>query len=151
MCSLVAAPRERVWERVTTPEGVNAELMPIVRMALPPGIERLDVESVPVGTPIGRCRLLLFGLIPFDWDDLTLERLEAPAGFHEVSSMASMRIWEHERTLEPVEGGCRVTDRVGFLPRVPFPAVWVRPLFRTVFRHRHRRLRAHFGELHQGS
>jgi ligand-binding SRPBCC domain-containing protein len=150
--SLLAAPRERVWERVTTPEGVNAELMPIVRMNLPRGIRRLDVESVPVGTPIGRCWLLLFGVIPFDWDDLVLERLDAPSGFHERSSMASMRTWEHERTLEPAaHGGCRVTDRVAFLPRVPFPAVWFLPLFRAVFRHRHRRLRAHFGELHAGS
>ncbi len=136
---------------MTTPAGVNAELMPIVRMTLPRGIERLDAESVPVGTLIGRCRLLLFGVIPFDWDDLTLERLEAPSGFHELSSMGSMRVWEHERTLEPVPGGCRVTDRVAFLPRVPFPAVWARPLFRAVFGHRHRRLRAQFGELHPGS
>jgi ligand-binding SRPBCC domain-containing protein len=149
--SLVAAPRERVWERVTTPEGVNAELMPIVRMTLPRGTEQLDLASVPVGSPVGRCWLLLFGLIPFDWDDLMLLRLEAPAGFHELSSMASMRVWEHERTLEPVAGGCRVTDRVAFLPRVPFPAVWVRPLFRAIFRHRHRRLRAQFGQLHRGS
>jgi ligand-binding SRPBCC domain-containing protein len=149
--SLLAAPRERVWERVTTPEGVNAELMPIVRMTLPRGIERLDVASVPVGSPVGRCWLLLFGLIPFDWDDLMLERLEAPSGFHERSTMGSMRVWEHERTLEPVAGGCRVTDRVAFLPRAPFPAVWVRPIFRAVFGHRHRRLRAQFGELHRGS
>jgi ligand-binding SRPBCC domain-containing protein len=149
--SLLAAPRERVWERVTTPEGVNAELMPIVRMTLPRGIDRLDAGSVPVGAPLGRCRLLLFGVIPFDWDDLTLERLDPPSGFHELSSMASMRTWEHERTLEPLaRGGCRVTDRVAFLPRAPLPAVWFRPLFRAVFRHRHRRLRAQFGELHPG-
>ncbi len=118
--SLLAAPRERVWERVTTPEGVNAELMPIVRMTLPRGVERLDVDSVPVGAPIGRCWLLLFGVIPFDWDDLVLERLDAPSGFHERSSMASMRVWEHERTLEPAEhGGCRVTDRVAIPPPRP--------------------------------
>ena len=47
MSSLLAAPRERVWERVTTPEGVNAELMPIVRMTLPRGVEQLDLDSVP--------------------------------------------------------------------------------------------------------
>ena len=91
-------------------------------------------------------------MIPFDWDDLVLERLDPPSGFHERSSMASMSVWEHERTLEPAaHGGCRVTDRVAFLPRVPFPAVWLRPLFHGVFRHRHRRLRAQFGELHAGS
>ena len=107
---------------MTTPAGVNAELMPIVRMTLPRGTDRLDADSVTVGAPLGRCWLLLFGVIPFDWDYLTLERLDPPSGFHERSSMASMRTWEHERTLEPVaSGGCRVTDRVAFLPRVAAP------------------------------
>jgi len=146
VASRVSAPREEVWQRVTTPEGVNGELMPIVRMTLPRGVKRLDLDSVPVGKPIGRCWILLFGLLPIDWDDLVLERLDPPSGFLERSSMLSMRTWEHERTLEPTpDGGCVVRDRVRFEPRLPVPARALLPLYRTVFRHRHRRLRRHFG------
>ena len=146
VASRVSAPREEVWQRVTTPEGVNGELMPIVRMTLPRGVERLDLDSVAVGEPIGRCWILLFGLVPIDWDDLVLERLDPPSGFLERSSMLSMRTWEHERTLEPTpDGGCVVRDRVRFEPRLPVPARALLPLYKTVFRHRHRRLQRHFG------
>ncbi|HEU0024988.1 MAG TPA: hypothetical protein VFQ12_10170 [Thermoleophilaceae bacterium] len=145
MSSRLTAPREEVWARIITPEGVNGELMPIVRMTLPRGMTSLDPESVPLGERIGRCRILLFGVIPIDWDDLTLLRVERPVGFLERSSMLSIRVWEHERTLEPTpEGGCIVTDRVRFEPRLPLPARWLLPLYRTVFAHRHRRLRRHF-------
>ena len=79
------------------------------------------------------------------WDDLTLVRLDPPAGFLERSSMLSNRLWEHERTIEPVAGGCTVTDRIAFEPRLPIPGRLLLPLYRTVFRHRHRRLRSRFG------
>jgi ligand-binding SRPBCC domain-containing protein len=56
-----------------------------------------------------------------------------------------MRAWEHRRSVEPVPGGCVVRDRIGVEPRLPLPARALLPLYRTVFRHRHRRLRAQFG------
>jgi ligand-binding SRPBCC domain-containing protein len=57
-----------------------------------------------------------------------------------------MRTWEHERTLAPTgDGGCVLQDRVRFEPRLPLPGPMLLPLYRTVFRHRHRRLRRHFG------
>ena len=60
--------------------------------------------------------------------------------------MLSQRAWEHERTIEPQDdGACLVTDRVAWEPRLPFPGAVLRPIFRAVFRHRHRRLRKHFG------
>ncbi len=146
IASRLLAPQAEVWSRVTTPEGVNGELMPIVRMTLPRGVSRLDLDSVPIGTPVGRCRILLFGFVPIDWDDLMLVSLDPPNGFLERSSMLSMRTWEHERTLEPTDdGGCLVRDRVRFEPRLPLPGRMLLPLYRTVFRHRHRRLRRHFG------
>jgi ligand-binding SRPBCC domain-containing protein len=146
IASRLAAPNDQVWQRVTTPEGVNGELMPIVRMTLPRGVKRLDLDSIPIGTPVGRCWILLFGLVPIDWDDLMLVSLDPPNGFLERSSMLSMRTWEHERTLAPTgDGGCVLQDRVRFEPRLPLPGPMLLPLYRTVFRHRHRRLRRHFG------
>jgi ligand-binding SRPBCC domain-containing protein len=144
--SRLRAPQDEVWQRVITPEGVNGELMPIVRMTVPRGVDSLDAESIPVGEPVGRCWILLFGLIPIDWDDLMLLRVDPPNGFLERSSMLSNRTWEHERTLVAAgENGCVLRDRVRFEPRIPIPARALLPLYRTVFRHRHRRLRRRFG------
>jgi len=36
--------------------------------------------------------------------------------------MLTQRLWEHERTLEPLDGGgCAITDRVAWEPRLPIP------------------------------
>lgn len=142
--SLLAAPRERVWERVTTPAGVNDELRPLVRMRFPRALEGL--ESAPTGEVLGRCWLLLFGVLPVDYDDVTLVTIAPPGGFLERSPLLSMRWWQHERTLEPTaEGRCLIRDAVSFEPRGGLPGAPLVPLYRAVFRHRHRRLRQRFG------
>ena len=74
--SLVTASPEQVWERIITPAGINHELRPWMRMTLPRGFERLDPESVELGKPIGRSWVLLLGLLPFEYDDVTLVELE---------------------------------------------------------------------------
>ena len=134
-----------VWDRVMTPEGINDEMRPYLRMTLPRGVERLEPESVEIGVPIGRSWILLFGLLPFDYDEVCLARLEPGRGFLERSKMLSQRTWEHERTLEPAGGGCLITDRVGWQPRLGLPGGPLRPAIAWFFRHRHKRLRHHFG------
>jgi len=141
---LNASPAE-VWDRVISPEGINDEMRPYLRMTLPPGVEQLDPESVEIGVPIGRSWILLFGLLPFDYDDVCLARLEPGRGFLERSKMLSQRSWEHERTLEPTDGGCLVTDRVCWQPRLGLPGRLLRPVIGWFFRHRHKRLQQHFG------
>ena len=95
--------------------------------------------------------ILLVGLIPFEYDDITLVRLEEGRGFLERSQMLSQRVWEHERTLEPAaEGGCLITDRVRWVPRLGLPGEPLVPVVRWFFRHRHRRLRRHFGGVEAG-
>jgi ligand-binding SRPBCC domain-containing protein len=142
---LEAAPEE-VWERVTTPVGINDEMRPWLQMTVPAGIEGLDPEGIVLGERIGRSWILLFGLLPFDYDDLTLVRLEPGRGFLERSAMLSQRLWEHERTLAPDDGGgCRIADRVRWQPRLGLPARPLRPVIAWFFRHRHAQLRRHFG------
>jgi ligand-binding SRPBCC domain-containing protein len=144
--SRLDAPAAEVWERVIAPEGINDELRPYLRMTLPAGVERLTPESIELGERIGRSWILLFGLIPFDYDDITLVRLEPGRGFLERSKMLSQRSWEHERTLEPAgESGCRITDRVRWEPRLGLPARPLRPVIGWFFGHRHKRLRRRFG------
>jgi hypothetical protein len=60
---LGASPAD-VWERVTTPEGINDEMRPYLRMTIPRGVEQLDLESIEIGKKVGRSWILLFGWIP---------------------------------------------------------------------------------------
>ena len=142
--SQLSAQADAVWNRVSTVQGIRDEMRPIIRMTIPAGIERLDPDSVRLGEPLGRSWLLLFGLIPFDYDELCLVSLEPGRGFLERSRMLSQRVWEHERTIGPIPGGCTVTDRVAWEPRGPLPARWLAPVIGWFFRHRHRRLRRRF-------
>ncbi len=144
VASVVPAPPERVWERITSFEGVNHELMPIARMTCPPQFRRIDPASVPLGRTWFRSWILLFGFLPFDYDDLCVVTLEPGRGFHEDSTMLTQRRWVHRRDLEPIDGGTRVRDRIDFEPRIPFLGSLMRAIFHAVFRHRHRRLAAYF-------
>ena len=81
--SVVDAPAEQVWARVVTPEGINDELRPWMTMSMPRGTESLTVDNVPIGAPIGRAGLRLFGVLPFDYDRLCIAELEPGRGFRE--------------------------------------------------------------------
>jgi ligand-binding SRPBCC domain-containing protein len=135
---------DQVWAWIATSEGVNDELRPWMRMTVPGGGD-LDLDSVELGKPIGRSWVLLLSLIPIDYDEINVVELEPGRGFVERSKMLSQRAWEHVRTLEPVADGSVITDSIAWEPRLPIPAGALRPLFRTIFRHRHRRLRRRFG------
>ena len=144
---VVDAPAEQVWARVVTPEGINDELRPWMTMSMPRGAESLTVDNVPIGTPIGRAWMRLFGVLPFDCDRLMIAALEPGRRFDEQSTMMSMRQWRHERSV--TRDGDRKTvvhDRLTFELRTP-----LRPLtavvaagIRALFGHRHRRLQRHF-------
>ena len=91
--------------------------------------------------------MLLGGVLPVEYDDLAFAEVEPGRRFLERSKLLSQRVWEHERTLTPIAGGCRLTDRIAFEPRLGIPAVLFTPMFRFIFGHRHRRLRKRFGQL----
>jgi len=147
--SIVDAPADKVWARVVTPEGINDELRPWMTMSMPRGAESLTVDNVPLGTPIGRAWMRLFGVLPFDYDRLTIAELQPGRSFREESTMLSMRQWRHERSVTPDdEAKAVVRDRITFQLRAA-----LRPLtpviaagLRALFGHRHRRLQRHFAE-----
>ncbi|MCR4512107.1 hypothetical protein [Aeromicrobium sp. 50.2.37] len=141
VASVVPAPREVVWARVTSVEGIDHELRPWLSMTLPRDARGLDVHSLPVGVPLGRAWIRLFGVLPVEYDDLTVVELDHGRRFHEVSRMLSARRWEHERTLTPGPGGgTHVHDRLTVEPRFALAAPVVRRLVGALFGHRHRRL-----------
>lgn len=141
----LAAPADAVWAHAATLSGVNRELWPLARMTHPPGRAALDPRGIAPGRPLFRSWILLFGLVPVDWDELCFEAFE-PGRFLERSRLATQREWRHERRVAPAPGGgCIVTDRLQFTPRIR----WLGPLhlavFRAAFRLRHRNLRRIFG------
>ena len=150
IASRLAATSEVLWEHLSSLEGVNRELWPVCRMTYPRWAPRFTPETVAPGKTMFRSWMLLFGFLPFDYDDLCLVRLDPGRGLLERSSLASQKVWEHERTLTPCEGGCELRDRLRFEPRLAWLAAPSRLIVRLLFAHRHRRLRVIFGELRGG-
>jgi ligand-binding SRPBCC domain-containing protein len=140
----LAATAEVVWRHAVSPSGVNRELRPLLRMTFPAGLGDLTAGWEP-GRRLFRSWILLAGVLPVEYDDLTLQEVEPGRRFLERSVLLSQRVWEHERRVEPTARGCRVTDRIHFVPRLPFLVALHDAVFRAVFRWRHRNLRRKFG------
>lgn len=145
--SIIAASPQAVWERIVTPEGINDEMHPWMTMSVPRGAEAVTIDNLEIGKPIGRAWLRLFGVLPFDYDRLTIALVEPGRRFREESTMASMRGWVHDRTVEPgPDGQALVTDVVTLTPRavLALGGPVIARMLAAFFRHRHRRLAAFF-------
>jgi len=143
--SILGAAPEVLWRHAVSPAGVNRELRPLLRMTFPPGTDDLTTAWEP-GARLFRSWLLFAGVVPIEYDDFVLEEVEPGRRFLERSALLTQRVWEHERIIEPVPEGCRVTDRVRFEPRLPCFATVYASVFEVVFRWRHRNLRNLFGK-----
>jgi len=126
---------EEAWRWITSAQGISAELWPYLRMSWPKYLEYLDPSSIEQGGVLFRSTLYLFGVIPVDYSDLTLLSIEPGRGFVEQSPMGSMRLWRHERWIEPVVSGCTVHDRLTFEPRLPRGLTLL--IVARLFAHRH--------------
>jgi hypothetical protein len=147
LSSELQAPADEVWTAATDVAGINDELWPLMRMTAPKGWRTLSPDQVEPGQRLFRSWLLLLGVIPVDYDDLTIAELGPGHRFQERSRMASASLWEHERLVEPTgSGSCRVTDRVAFLARTALHDAVLRRLVPRLFAHRHHRLRRRFGD-----
>ena len=143
--STLSATPELLWSHAVSPSGVNRELRPLLRMTFPKDISNVT-ESWQPGERVFRSWLLFAGVLPVEYDDVVFVEVEPGRRFLERSSLFSQRMWEHERSIEPMANACRVTDRVHFVPRIPVLEPLFAPLFEAVFRLRHRNLRRLFGE-----
>ena len=140
----LAAPPEAVWQHVTSVDGVNGELMPLMRMTVPRDLRGATLDQLPLGQRAGRSWVLLFGMIPVDYDDLTIVERGPGHRFFEKSTMLTQARWWHERIVEPAPGGSRVVDHLSWSGRIPPLSAMFRIVVPVLFRHRHRRLRKHF-------
>jgi ligand-binding SRPBCC domain-containing protein len=121
--SEVLAPVNMVWELVTIQDGINHEMGPYLKMTMPRAFRGKSIGDVSPGTHIGKSLLLLFGVIPFGYDNITVAQIEPGRMFREESTMTGMRTWIHLRTLEPVDGKTIVTDTITFAPQLPIPGL----------------------------
>lgn len=123
-----------VWARVATPKGVNAELMPLVRMTFPDGVTLLELRPDQLGVSLFISWLLAFGFLPFDRHVLTFERFEQRSFFERSHSILQRR-WNHVRNVVSDGKHCILSDRVEVVPRVRLfdaPTKWlVRRIFNT--------------------
>lgn len=142
--SRLAASPETVWAHAAQPEGIAYELGPFLRMTFPDDVP--SIETLPAsGERVFRSWILLFGLLPVEYDDLAFEAIEPGRRFLERSSMATQREWVHERIVESAGAGALLEDRLAFRPRLAWTGPIAGALFRAVFSWRHRRLRRRFG------
>lgn len=141
----IDSPVDTVWEHVTSQKGINDELAPFLKMTMPRRFKGRSIADVAAGTHVGKSLLLLFRLLPFGFDDITITRIEPGRMFREESVMTGMRVWTHHRILEQAGGKTIVTDEVSFAPCAPMGLIpgWgqlmARILF-ALFTHRHHRL-----------
>ena len=147
----VASPASAVWAEASTPDGVNGELMPLVRIKFPTSVSALTSADIVSGCFVGRCWMLAGGVFPFDRHSLTFESIrddpDAEAmGFVEESTSLLQRRWRHERTLTVIdEHRCEVRDRVTVVPRLGMARPLVARIVPWVFAHRHRQLIRRWG------
>lgn len=150
--SKLHAPREQVWGWITSIKGISAEMWPFFRMTSPKNVQSLADVQIQPGVRMFRSYVFLFGALPIDYSDMTLQELTPGVGFIEQSPMGSMKLWRHERHIAPCpsEGEAVVlVDQLTFQPRMAKRLVgW---FIRRVFIHRHNVLRENFGGAQQGA
>jgi ligand-binding SRPBCC domain-containing protein len=144
IASRLTASAERVWSHASSFPKLNREFAPLLRMSYPPDRARITPENFPPGRVAFRSWMLLFGLLPVEYDDLAIVELEPGRYFSEASRMLSVREWRHRREVTPEGAGCVIRDEIAFAPRWrPLGPLQLR-LFRLTFQLRHRALRRLF-------
>lgn len=143
---LEVSPKE-AWKLVGTMEGVNLELKPLAQMTFPKSKSEFNPNNIIIGKPLFRSWILLFGILPIDYDEITFQTLKTDVGFIESSKMLSQKLWQHERKLQPTPFGCKITDTIKFTPKLSFLGFFYSFSFKLAFRNRHRNLRRMFKKI----
>ena len=133
-----------LWNHAVSPTGVNREIRPLLRMTFPRNITDVTFSWQP-NKRLYRSWLLLGGILPLDYDDVSFAEVEPGCRFIESSRSFSQRLWKHERIIEPYDHGSCLTDRVRFEPRLRALTPLYDSVLRALFKLRHRNLRRLFG------
>ena len=130
-------------EKHLTMGGVNYELGPFLKMTCPKEWEQRPLTEWQTGTPLFRSVIFALWVFPIDVHSFYMESVSAH-GFEERSSSWMNSLWEHKRTVAPDGASCKIHDVVEFTPRIRIIGGLAALIYQTVFRHRHKRLKARF-------
>ena len=134
---------ETVWARISSWEGVNYELGPLVQMSVPAEFPHL-IDIPADGVSHFTSRILFLGWLPIDQHHFGLKEIKPPHFFDERSENRMMRVWTHKRTVSSMHTGVVVTDECSFEPRLGWLGPLLLGMYKLVFTIRHKRLRSYF-------
>ena len=80
------------------PRWRQRRLRPLVRMTAPPELRGARIDDLPTGRRARRSWLLLFGVLPVDFDDLTIAEHGPGHRFREESRMLTQSRWNTNAT-----------------------------------------------------
>lgn len=161
--STLQISKYQLWDKISCFKGVNSEFYPLLKMTSPDENIRITDDMISTdGKPLFRSILLLFGILPIEYDLLCICDVKKYRYFKERSSMLLMSEWNHDRFLiDPLndtnedqnllERTCEsemngnapyvmVKDAVSFKPRIPFLGPILKHIVMLLFTYRHYRL-----------
>ena len=123
-----------------TMKGVNFELFPLVKMTSTTRYSNTSILEWPKNQQVFTSILLLGGIVPIDYHNFTFVALESD-GFEECSNTLMNKEWKHKRTIKDFGGNALVIDNVSYKSRIYFVGLLMKPIYKFIFKHRHKRLR----------
>ncbi|WP_373097066.1 hypothetical protein [Zhongshania sp.] len=135
---------ERLYADLLTMDGVNYELMPLVKMTTPSEWASKHLKLWPIGSELFSSVILLFGIIPVDIHKFKLSKVDE-AGFEERSDSLIHKKWNHSRTIKSLGSTCIVIDELEFVPKLRFLGPVMKPVYSAIFKHRHKRIAVKYG------
>ncbi|MBJ7536557.1 hypothetical protein [Marinomonas transparens] len=137
---------ELLKEDLFTMSGVNYELAPMIKMSAPEKWGSKAITQWPVNEEIFTSTISLFGVIPIDRHRFKLLSINS-SGFIESSSSLFNSVWSHERTITKNGSGANVKDVVGYKNKIGLLGSLLKPVYRSIFTHRHKRLKLKYAKI----
>ncbi|WP_438466697.1 hypothetical protein [Marinomonas sp. PE14-40] len=131
-------------EDLLTMQSVNYELHPIVKMTSPIAFKTKNLQFWPINVEAFTSVILLFCFVPVDRHKFKLVRADE-TGFEESSTTIFHKEWRHCRSIKHLDSNSLVTDTLTFVPKLKFIGHLTLPIYRSLFRYRHKRLAAKYG------
>ena len=114
--SAVDAALDDVSTRTASVEGINDELRPWLKMTIPRHLRDRTLDDGPLGVRLGRSWVLLFGLIPFDYDDLVLAERRKVGVFSRPPQRSRCRAGNTSACWGPESKAARLPTLCAFSP-----------------------------------
>ncbi len=118
--------------------------MPYAKMTYPTSRSEIANNEVPLQQVLFKSIILLFGFIPVDLHYLRLDKIDAGTAFYENSYSLQHYYWKHTRTIIESNMKVFVRDELHFSPRISFLGYVLLPIYKMIFRNRHRQLQQYF-------